>query len=126
LELFVAWAHASGRDNLAACLKTETLLKRMIAEYQSNKNPSAKPDTVVFNTVLKAFANSGNVKKSQDLLEYMIDQYTSTKDACFRPDEYSFGILLHAYNQEYGKDEAKTIQAKKWIARQKTLLRGSR
>jgi len=95
--------------------KAETVLRFMVERYQAG-NEKARPNRIVFNTIIKAWARSklrGRESRSEDILRHMIK--SSAKDEmCPRPDKVTFNIVLGCYakSSQYGSSRkaAKLLQ----------------
>ncbi len=70
------------------------------------------PDVVSYNSIVKAYANSGNAKKAEEVLNIMEDLYQSTNDSKIRPDIISFSSVLNAYAKaaKYNQSSSRTAE----------------
>ena len=85
--------------------KAETVLRFMVERYQAG-NEKARPNRIVFNTIIKAWARSnlrGRESRSEDILRHMIKS-CSKDEMCPRPDKVTFNIVLGCYakSSQYG------------------------
>lgn len=85
--------------------KAETVLRFMVERYQAG-NEKARPNRIVFNTIIKAWARSslrGRENRSEDILRHMI-RSCNKDEMCPRPDKVTFNIVLGCYakSSQYG------------------------
>mmetsp|Transcript_14800 Transcript_14800/g.42627 ORF Transcript_14800/g.42627 Transcript_14800/m.42627 type:complete len:609 (+) Transcript_14800:1559-3385(+) len=85
--------------------KAETVLRFLVEQYQAG-NEKARPNRIVFNTIVKAWAKSnlkGRESRSEDILRHMITS-CAKDDMCPRPDKVTFNIVLGCYakSSQYG------------------------
>lgn len=107
-----AWARAAAyhtfneRDGISPARNAEAILHRMEDVYQTGANPRAKPNLLVYNTVLNAWSKSGEhgaAKRACNILESM------EKDNNIQPDVYSFTSVIDACAKAKDAAMAKTI-----------------
>mmetsp|Transcript_9236 Transcript_9236/g.11643 ORF Transcript_9236/g.11643 Transcript_9236/m.11643 type:complete len:919 (+) Transcript_9236:141-2897(+) len=75
------------------------------------------PNTVSYNSIVKAYANNGNAKKAEEVLHIMEELYKSTNDEKIRPDHISFSSVLHAYARAARYDQSAANTAEKILMR---------
>jgi Pentatricopeptide repeat domain len=92
----VVHAWASCRGGVEAAEKAEAVLHKML-----QPNHRVKPDTVVFNSVINAWANSGDSGagvKAVELLNKMRDMHNPRKGYATAPDAFSYNTVLAAWS----------------------------
>ena len=87
-----AWASIS-QSNREAAKRAETILELMQETSKIQGYSEIKPDKYAYNTVLKAYSNSGLTSKSHSLLQTMIST-TNQYDAV------SFNTVIDAYSKK--------------------------
>ena len=92
-----AWVHSGHKD---AYKKVEKWLKQLEALHEEGW-PNLQPNVVVYNILLKAMANAGQVDRATEVMRYMLK---SDGSKCIRPDQTSFTTLLTAYAKSNEKD----------------------
>ncbi len=111
-----AWAQCTARSDSAE--RTEGILKKLNnLQITEGLLLDVTPDTVSYNCIIKAHANSGNAKKAEEILNIMEDLYTSTKDEKIKPDLISFSSVLNAYAKSASYDQNAPRTAEKILMR---------
>ena len=84
--------------NIGQPEKAENILRFQVEQYEAG-NERARPNRVVYNTIIKAWSKSrleGRERRSEEILRHMIR--TSNKDPlCPKPDKITFNNVLGAY-----------------------------
>lgn len=76
----------------------EKLLKKMETKYFSEKNNDAKPNLIVYNTCLHAYAQRGMIYEAEALIEKL----ELSDDDELIPDVYTYSICMNAYEKFRG------------------------
>ncbi len=77
----------------------EKLLKKMEAKYFNEKNDDAKPNLIVYNICLHAYAQRGMIYEAEALIEKL----ESSDDDELIPDVYTYSICMNAYEKFKGR-----------------------
>jgi pentatricopeptide repeat protein len=101
-------AHARSGSKMAG-VNAEACLNEMIDQYYSG-SLECLPNTVAYNTVIKAYANAGDPKGAHALLDRMYKAYKDGIAVDAQPNRRSFGTVLHAYSQSLVEDGAKMAE----------------
>ncbi|CAJ1954115.1 unnamed protein product [Cylindrotheca closterium] len=78
---------------------------QLLDEMKQSPNPSTRPNTISYNTVLSTCARAGLVKECESLMNQMIHEHSQhsdtlvTKMTGVQPNAQSVALLLHAYSQ---------------------------
>jgi len=106
------------RDYFSSAERAEGILKKL-NELQMNEGLllDVTPDVVSYNSIVKAYANSGNAKKAEEVLNIMEDLYQSTGDTKIRPDIISFSSVLNAFAKAAKYDQSASRTAERILMR---------
>lgn len=105
-----AWAQSSRADSAE---RAEGILKKLnTLQVQEGLLLDVTPDTVSYNSIVKAHANNGDAAKAEEVLNIMEDLYQTTKDEKISPDIISYSSVLNAYAKaaEYDQSAPKTAE----------------
>lgn len=111
-----AWARSASthgkafeKEGISPAKNAEALLFRMLGDsspnenndgYEYNTNPSAKPNLVVFNSVLNAWSKSSDLDgadRAYSLLQDMEQNKYISKGVEVKPDVYSYTCVIDAF-----------------------------
>ena len=76
--------------------KSEEIIESLINEMETKLS---KVDTVSYNTLMKAYANTGNVTKANSLLRKMKAEYKSG-NLNLKPDSSTYNTVIEAYTHD--------------------------
>jgi pentatricopeptide repeat protein len=99
-----------------ASQRAEELLRTMKILSAQQGNEGLLPNSRTFNSVLNAFAQTGDAEKVEALLEEMNEEYSNGNSAA-RPDFVSYTIVLRAWSKSgsvAAPERAEAILARMW------------
>ena len=92
-----AWAHCSTAKEEAASRAEAVLQKLTMLQTTNGILTNLSPDTVTYNTIIKAYANGSRAERAEAVLENLVALYNKTGDTRVRPDLISYSSVLKAY-----------------------------
>jgi PPR repeat. len=96
-----AWAHCASTEHQEdVAFRAEAILDKLTMFRSTSKNgtlTNVVPDTVTYNTIIKAYANRSDAKRAESILEHLVSLYQRTGDERLRPDLISYSSVLKAY-----------------------------
>lgn len=103
-----AWAHCCSTDHQEdAAFRAEAILDKLNMFQTISENgtlTNLMPDTVTYNTIIKAYANRSDAKRAESLLGHLVSMYQKTGDERLRPDLVSYSSVLKAYAKAAAHD----------------------
>jgi pentatricopeptide repeat protein len=76
----------------------EALLRELQSISQQPEHKDLKPNAVIYNSVLNAYAKRGQAKKAEALLQEMYDDYYHGNESA-RPNLRAFAVVLNAWSK---------------------------
>mmetsp|Transcript_14781 Transcript_14781/g.27814 ORF Transcript_14781/g.27814 Transcript_14781/m.27814 type:complete len:924 (-) Transcript_14781:1703-4474(-) len=127
-----AWAHCCSTEQHEddAAFRVEGILDKLtMLRGMSSKNGTLSnlaPDTVTYNTIIKAYANRSDTKRAESILERLVSLYQKTGEERLRPDLISYSTVLNAYAKAAALDANASKKSEeilmKMISMQKEML----
>lgn len=112
-----AWAQTSSKTSDSADRAEGILSKLNKRQTSDGLLLDVTPDNISYNTMIKAFSNSGNAKRAEGVLNTMEKLFESTGDEKIRPDLISFSSVLNAYAKSAMKDAGSSKRAENILFR---------
>ena len=98
-----AWAHCSSETDSPS--RAEAILENLnTLQTSAGILTNLVPDSVSYNSIIKAYANAGNAQRAEAILETMVQLYESTGDVKIKPDLISYSSVLNAYAKAAARD----------------------
>ncbi|KAL7534811.1 hypothetical protein ACHAXR_008518 [Thalassiosira sp. AJA248-18] len=112
--------------------RAEILLQRMMELYEATQNDKIQPDTVSFNSVTHAYANSNSrdvgapkrARKAEELIKQMERLYNSGENNDVKPDVVSYSAVVNAYARAAAQEEGCAAKAMDVLDRMEELYKG--
>lgn len=91
-----AWAQCTNESK--ATSRAEAILEKLnVLQTQKAILTNVTPDSVSYNTIIKAYANKADAERAEAILNTMIELHQSTADKKIKPDLISYSSVLNAY-----------------------------
>jgi pentatricopeptide repeat protein len=102
-----AWAR-SGSSSAAE--KAEALFRR-VQELDESEWPDVKPNTIMYTSVIKAWANAGDPDRAELLLKQMYEDYMLHGNSEVKPNKFSFNSVLSAWSKSSSPNAVDSAEA---------------
>jgi hypothetical protein len=93
--VIAAWLRTNHSEIVAKC---KSLFDEAVASYDAG-NARARPDTVLYGSVLKAFSRVGDGQGATDFLEIMINDYFKNSNHSAKPNVGIFNMVLLSWQR---------------------------